>query len=59
MTYDTALAELNDILRSLQSDEAGLDHLGQQLKRAAELTEFCKKALRSLEADIEKISPIE
>ena len=46
MTYDTAYAELNNILISLQSDETGLDDLSEKLKRAAELSEFCKSKLR-------------
>jgi exodeoxyribonuclease VII small subunit len=59
MTFDTAYAELNSILVSLQSDETGLDDLSEKLKRAAELSEFCKTKLRSIETDIEKISPSE
>lgn len=59
MTFDTAYAELNSILVSLQSDETGLDDLSEKLKRAAELSEFCKSKLRSIETDIEKISPSE
>ena len=59
MTFDTAYAELNSILVSHQSDETGLDDLSEKLKRAAELSEFCKSKLRSIETDIEKISPSE
>lgn len=58
MTYDTAFAELNKILVALQSDESGLDDLSEKLKRAAELSEFCKTKLRSIEDDLEKINPI-
>lgn len=57
MTYDTAFAELNKILVSLQSDETGLDDLSEKLRRAAELAEFCKTKLRSIEDDLEKINP--
>ena len=59
MTYDTAYAELDNILISLQSDETCLDDLSEKLKRAAELSEFCKSKLRSIESDIEKVSPSE
>jgi exodeoxyribonuclease VII small subunit len=58
MTYDTAFAELNKILVALQSDETGLDDLSEKLKKAAELAEFCKTKLRSIEDDLEKINPI-
>ncbi len=57
MTYDQAYAELNKILTLLQSDETGLDELSEKLKRAAELSDYCKTKLRSIEEDIEKISP--
>lgn len=57
MTYDTAFAELNTILVSLQSEVTGLDDLSEKLKKAAELAEFCKTKLRSIEDEIEKINP--
>jgi exodeoxyribonuclease VII small subunit len=57
MTYDAAYAELNKILTSIQSDETGLDDLSEKLKKAAELSEYCKTKLRSIEAEIDKINP--
>ena len=59
LTYDSAYSELTKILSDLQSEEAGLDQLSDLLKRAAELTEFCKSKLRAIEADIEKVNPSE
>ncbi len=59
LTYDAAFSELNKILNELQSEDTGLDMLSERLKRAAELTDFCKTKLRTIEADIEKISPSE
>ncbi|HLO57047.1 MAG TPA: exodeoxyribonuclease VII small subunit [Saprospiraceae bacterium] len=56
MTYDAAYAELNNILSSLQKEDVSLDDLSDKLKRAAELSDFCKTKLRSIEEDIEKIS---
>jgi exodeoxyribonuclease VII small subunit len=56
MTYDAAYAELNNILSSLQKEDVSLDELSDKLKRAAELSDFCKTKLRSIEEDIEKIS---
>jgi exodeoxyribonuclease VII small subunit len=57
LTYDSAYAELNKILASLQSDEVSLDEISDKLKRAAELSAFCKSKLRSIEEDLEKINP--
>ncbi len=59
MTYDKAFAELNDILISLQSEEAGLDDLAEKLQKAAELAEFCKARLRNIEQEVEKLSDSE
>lgn len=59
LNYDAAFNELNQILSDLQSEETGLDLLSEKLKRAAELTDFCKTKLRTIEDDIEKISPSE
>lgn len=56
MTYNSAYAELNKILTELQSEDTGLDELSDKLKRAIELSEFCKAKLRSIEEDIEKIT---
>ena len=56
MTYNNAYAELNKILTELQSEDTGLDELSDKLKRAIELSEFCKSKLRSIEEDIEKIT---
>ena len=56
MTYDAAYAELNNILSFLQKVDVSLDDLSDKLKRAAELSDFCKTKLRSIEEDIEKIS---
>jgi exodeoxyribonuclease VII small subunit len=57
LSYDSAYAELNKILASLQSDEVSLDEISDKLKRAAELSAFCKSKLRSIEEDLEKINP--
>lgn len=55
MTYDAAYAELNTILQTLQMEDVSLDDLSDKLKRAAELSDFCKTKLRTIEDDIEKI----
>lgn len=56
MSYDQAYAELNAILHALQQEESGLDDLSKKLARAAELTQFCKKKLREIEAEVTKLT---
>lgn len=57
MNYDTAYAELTQILLDIQSEEAGLEQLSEKLKRATELADFCRQRLRSIEEEIKKINP--
>lgn len=56
MTYSQAVAELENIVKSLESsDEANLDLIAQQVKRASELMEFCRKQLTVIDDEIQKI----
>ncbi len=53
-SYDAALAELQEIVRNLESDDSGIDQLAEQVKRASELLAFCRAKLRQTETEIEK-----
>jgi exodeoxyribonuclease VII small subunit len=56
LSFDAAYSEMEKILTEIQSDDTGLEELSAKLKRATELAEFCKKRLREIEDDIEKIN---
>jgi len=53
--FDQAYEELQDIVASLQEEDAGIDSLSSKMKRAKELVEFCRDKLREVEEDIEAI----
>ena len=55
LTYDSAFKELNNILNLMQSDEVALDDLEKLIKRANELSEFCKERLKSIEDEVQKL----
>lgn len=55
LTYDSAFKELNNILNLLQSDDIALDDLEKNIKRANELSEFCKERLRNIEDEVQKM----
>ena len=55
LTYDTAYAELEAIMRDLQEDRIGVDELTAKVKRAVELVAFCNALLRSTEEEVERI----
>lgn len=56
MTYDSAYSELNQILQRMQSEEILLDDMEKYIKRANELTHFCKTRLRSIEEEVQKLT---
>lgn len=56
LTYSQALAELEEILKVLErSEEANLDLISKQVKRASELMEFCRKQLHEIDEELRKI----
>jgi exodeoxyribonuclease VII small subunit len=54
-TFSEALAELEEILRRIESDETDIDRLADELKRAAELLEICRGKIRRAEAEVTQI----
>lgn len=55
LKYEALMAELQAIVRKMESDELDVDQLSEQLKRAQELIKLCKDKLTKTEADIKRI----
>ncbi|MDH5380031.1 MAG: exodeoxyribonuclease VII small subunit [Cyclobacteriaceae bacterium] len=55
ITYESALQELQDILKKLESGEISLDEITENVKRATFLLGFCQKKLRALESDLDQL----
>ena len=53
--YEEALAQLETIVRKMESNEFDIDELAVQLKTAQRLIAFCKDKLTKTEAEIQKI----
>jgi exodeoxyribonuclease VII small subunit len=53
--YNDALIELEEILGRLESTAVDVDELGQQVRRAAELIEHCRRRLRLVEDDVSAV----
>ena len=53
--YKEMVAELEQILKKLESQELDMDDLENKVKRAALLIEMCKERLFDTEAKIEEI----
>lgn len=55
LTYEAALAELEEIVGKIERGELAIDQLTTQLKRAQELLAFCKTQLTQVETDVNSL----
>lgn len=54
MTYARAIAELEDIVNRMQSNQCDIDHLAAYTKRSLALLRFCKERLRTVDEELKK-----
>ncbi len=52
LTYASALAELEQILKTFENGEADIDTLATQVARATELIGFCRERLLKVESEL-------
>lgn len=55
LTYTEAIAEVEQIVAQLESNELSVDQLAQSVKRVAELLAFCKATLKGTEEEVHRI----
>lgn len=55
MSYEDAVSELEKIVSEIENPSAPLEAVMDNVKKAAELLEFCRKSLRESEENINKI----
>lgn len=55
VSFNDALAELEQILGRLERDDVDLDRLATELGRAAELLEVCRTKIRKAELEVSHI----
>ena len=55
LKYEEAFAQLQTIVRKMESDEYSIDEIAVQLKAAQQLIKFCKDKLTKAEEEIQKI----
>lgn len=55
MKYEEALAQLESIVRKMESNELNIDEIATQLKTAQRLIKFCKDKLTHTEQELQKI----
>lgn len=54
-TYRDAIAELETLLRRLETETVDVDELTASAQRAADLIRFCKQRLRTAEATLDRV----
>jgi exodeoxyribonuclease VII small subunit len=54
-TYRDAIAELETLLRRLETEQVDVDDLTASAQRAADLIRFCKQRLRTAEATLDRV----
>lgn len=54
MTYAEAVAEIEQILGRMKQEQASIDTLAADVKRATELIAFCREQLYNVEATIKE-----
>ena len=52
LTFDSAYAELEKIVRLIESENVPLDELAAKVKEAKELIRFCEEKLRGIEQEL-------
>jgi exodeoxyribonuclease VII small subunit len=53
--YAEAIAELEEILETLDRDDVDVDQLSEHVQRAAELIELCRERISSAKLRIEEV----
>ena len=54
--YAEALAELDRILAGLEDERVDVDHLGAEVRRAAELVAFCRQRILAARLEVEQVT---
>lgn len=55
LKYSEAIAEIEEIVAQIESNELDVDELTVKIKRVSELIKFCRAKLRSTEEEVQKI----
>ncbi|MBQ9138720.1 MAG: exodeoxyribonuclease VII small subunit [Alistipes sp.] len=55
ISYTEAMAEIEQILASLQRADCDVEILAKQVERATELINICRTRLRKAQSDVEKL----
>jgi exodeoxyribonuclease VII small subunit len=52
LTYSSAFAELQQLVRQIENEDIQLDTLADKVKQANALIKYCEMSLRTIELDV-------
>ena len=52
ISFDTAYAAIEEIVRQIENEAIPLDELADKVKKAKELIAYCNKKLKDIEAEL-------
>ena len=55
INYDTAVAEIEEILEKIEEGNLGVDELAEKVNRVSQLLKICRDRLQASEEQINKI----
>ena len=55
VSYNEAMAEIEDILEKIENEELDVDNLAEKVKRVSVLLKICKDKLLQTNEEVEKI----
>ncbi len=55
ISYNEAVAEIEEILHQIENEELDIDILSEKVKRVSTLLKLCKKKLHQTEKEVQKI----
>ena len=55
ISYNEAMAEIEQILRHIEQEELDVDDLSEKVKRVSGLIKLCKEKLHTTEVEVEKV----
>ena len=55
ITYNEAIAEIEEVLEKIENEELDVDELAEKVKRVSVLIKFCKDKLFSTSEQVEQI----
>ncbi len=55
INYESAVKELEEIVRKMENDQLDIDSLTEQLRRAQQLVKLCKDRLVKTDEEIKRI----